>query len=48
METALYTGIATGLFSLLQYFRMKTKRELVASPHHKFIRPLSGWQEAGK
>jgi adenosylcobinamide-phosphate synthase len=42
------TGIATGLFSLLQYLRMKTEGQLIASPHQKFVRPLASCQEAGK
>jgi adenosylcobinamide-phosphate synthase len=41
-------GIATGLFSLLQYFRMKTERQLVALPRHKHTRQLAGCQEAIK
>ena len=42
------TGIATGLFSLIQYLNMKTERQLLASPRHKFVCPLASCQEAGK
>lgn len=42
------TGIATGLFSLLQYLRMKTDGQLIASPHHKFVCPLANCQEVVK
>jgi adenosylcobinamide-phosphate synthase len=41
------TGIATGLFSLLQYSRMKAERELVASASQDHTLLLAGCQEAG-